>query len=342
MIGRLIKSRLGILFVVACQLIIVEMLLEYRAYLRGWPSLLFGKGKDAVIAQKVDRDGEYGPTESFPFRSRVLAQPDKQIVFWIASSSMGVHEQMPASLIFPNRFHTLLKEKGRNIAVINASRVASGIKESADTLADLGRKWRPGYAILYNMSNDINRMSKAVYGPKSPRQGQVENHLPWQLPFLESTTAYALIKRTASSNLAQHRILWDELGRNAETELDLLVRSFVLQARLVGAEPVLCTFAVSHDIRSFGRWPLSVRSFLFSYNIYLSPKGWAATIGSYNEIIREVARRENVKLIDVYDKMAGNGEYFVDFVHFSPRGHERLAHILADSLADAINGADRR
>ena len=327
---------------VVCQLIIVEMFLEYRAYLRGWPSLLFGKGKATAIAQKVDRDEEYGPTESFPFRSQVLGQRDKQIVFWIASSSMGVHEQLPASLIFPNRFHTLLKEKGGNVAVINASRVASGIKENANTLADLGQKWRPRYAILYNMSNDINRISKATYGSRTPRQGKTEVHLPWRLPFIESTTAYALIKRTASSNLAQYRILWDDLGENSKVEFEHIVVSFVQSSRQIGAEPVLCTFAVSQDIKTFDRWPFSVMSFIFSYNIYLSPKGWAATIGSFNEIIEEVARRHNVRLIDVYEQMAGNAEYFVDFVHFSPRGHEKLAHILADSLSNASNATDRR
>ncbi len=327
--------RVEILLYILVLLTLVEVLVEFRAHLHGWTSMLFGQGRASIVAKRTDSQAGYGPTQNFPFRSLVLNHPGKQQVFWIASSSMGVHEQLAALVIFPNVFHRILRSKKDGIAVINASRVASGIIQNIDTLAILGPTWRPRYAILYNMSNDINRMSRLMYGPKGenvPRGA----HLVWALPFLENTTTYALTKKVLSSNLAQRRVLWDGLGEEGEKEFESLIINFVEQSRRLGAEPVLCTFAISHKVESFEQWPLAVKSFLFSYNIYLSPKGWAITIGTFNEIIRKVAQREKVRVIDVYAELAGNSKYFVDFVHFSPLGHEKLGRIFADYFENIL------
>jgi len=172
-------------------------------------------------------------------------------------------------------------------------------------------------------------MSRIRYGPTRENEQQGTS-LKWALPFLENTTMFTLTKKVLSSNLAQRRIVWDGLGDESKKEFENLITGFVHQSRQLGAEPVLCTFATSHTMESFDQWPLAVRSFLFSYNIYLSPKGWAATIGDFNEIIREVAQREKVGLIDVYKELAGSKEFFVDFVHFSPQGHEKLGRIFTD------------
>ena len=335
-----ISSRASILLCILLQLAAAEILLECRAYRHGWSTLLFGQGRDVVAEKKAACKGEYGPIEGFPFRSRVLIHPGRQAVIWVASSSMGVHEQISAKLIFPNVFHFLLEKKGFGVSIINASRVASGIQQNADVLSSLGPTWRPRYAILYNMSNDINRMSRIRYGPTAENE-QRGSRLPWVLPFLENTTTYALTKKILSSNLAQRRILWDGLEEEGEKEFESLVINFVKQSRQLGAVPVLCTFAISHKIEYFDQWPLAVRSFLFSYNIYLSPKGWAVTIGGFNKIIRDVAQREKVGLIDVYGALAGNKEYFVDFVHFSPLGHEKLGRIFADYFGNILTSRQR-
>lgn len=332
--------RAGILLYIFVLLMAVEILLEFRAHLHGWSSLLFGQGRASAVARRIDSQGGYGPTKNFPFRSLVLNHPTKQLVFWVASSSMGVHEQLAAQFIFPNVFHAMLERKKDGVAVINASRVASGIIQNTNTLGILGPIWRPRYAILYNMSNDINRMSKAMYGPTRENEQQGTS-LKWALPFLENTTMYTLTKKVLSSNLAQRRILWDGLGDEGKKEFEHLITGFVQQSRQLGVEPVLCTFATSHKMESFDQWPLAVKSFLFSYNIYLSPKGWATTIDGFNDIIREVAQREKVGLIDAYKELAGNKEYFVDFVHFSPFGHEKLGRIFADYFENILASHQR-
>jgi lysophospholipase L1-like esterase len=55
-----------------------------------------------------------------------------------------------------------------------------------------------------------------------------------------------------------------------------------------------------------------------------------------NEAIREVAAEQGLPLIDVAEKMPPGPEYFVEFVHFTDRGAQTMAGIIANELVPVV------
>lgn len=82
--------------------------------------------------------------------------------------------------------------------------------------------------------------------------------------------------------------------------------------------------------------PDSVATLVFKYNPYLSLTGWVNTIERFNQVIRRVATREQVLLIDVEAALAGQHALFRDYVHFTPGGHETMAKVLYQGLMPAL------
>ena len=55
-----------------------------------------------------------------------------------------------------------------------------------------------------------------------------------------------------------------------------------------------------------------------------------------NESIRQVAEETRAMFIDNDSKLGGNTEYFIDFVHYTPKG----VRVLASNYAKFIQGAN--
>ena len=266
-----------VIFIIFLQLILLEGLLEYRAYRRGWSSLLFG---DTLQEEKVDnKKGEikYGPNPQFLFRSEIITPERKRGVFriWIASSSMGVHGSLPPDKIFPNLIEQNLEKLGIPAEIINASKGGKPIKGSAKDLDQLGPIWQPDIAILYNMSNDVNQIARRMLSANSSEVN--ESHLPTEslsiLPSFikktfENTTIYAHLKEHITSKVAQCGILADNIGQKVEIEFRMRVKAFVKTCRVQNIQPVLCTFATSHN-RKLLPWPPELLNWLFRWCMYL-------------------------------------------------------------------------
>jgi lysophospholipase L1-like esterase len=60
----------------------------------------------------------------------------------------------------------------------------------------------------------------------------------------------------------------------------------------------------------------------------------------YHEIMREVAARNGVPVVDAGSELAADGAY-VDFCHFDARGHARIAAALIDSLSAVLNHKEK-
>ena len=51
-----------------------------------------------------------------------------------------------------------------------------------------------------------------------------------------------------------------------------------------------------------------------------------------NKIIKKLAVKNNLKLIDCYNLIPKNNKYFVDSMHFSPYGMKKMAEIVSKSI----------
>lgn len=334
------RTILGIMVLLA----LFEIGLEYRAYKRGYSTLLFG-----ATGEKTDNPGsaanDYGPTPSFPFRSWIVSQNRPSDVFrlWLASASHAEDNFLPAETIFPNLISSELSPEGIQVQVLNASRAGSSIAENTERLVIETQNWQPDIAILYSMSLDISILCSAAIANQDAiskveviKEGpELDNSKKRPNVFIrlyERTTIYAVFKEFMGGRIAQQRILLDDLGPVAQNSFRDLITDFITNCRMNDIEPVLCTFATSHDSASISQLPQSYKSSLFRYNIYLSIPGWMKTVDDYNRLLREIASDSNVLLVDLAREIGGHPEYFRDFIHFSPQGHQAMATNIASAL----------
>jgi hypothetical protein len=329
-------------FWIACFLVIGELGLEVRANHRGWDTMIFGLlASEQSVPQQKQGDSEYGPTASFPFRSRVIPLERKlgNHRYWVASSSHAEDIYLPPSMTFPNVLERFLKNESVNAVVLNASRAGNDIPGNVDDLRQWGSQWRPDYVILYQLSLTISSIAKrTLSGTKrqgSPAMNQTKKAggpVTWVNQFVEKTSIYANVKGQVSSRIGASRVLADDLGLQGDQEFISMLQDFIDTTRSVGSVPVLTTFATSHTRKQLAVFPNDLALGLFKYSSFLSVEGWVTSVERLNAVVRRVASQEGIMLIDVEGAVAGRPEFFRDFVHFTPAGHEAVARTMRDAL----------
>ena len=321
-------------------LVAVELALEVRAHHRGWDTLLFGPV--LRVSSSQDEAGEassapFGPFDDFPFRSpRIeLARREDIRRIWIASASHAEDIHLPAEFVFPNQLARREAEAGAPSQVLNASRAGIGIAGNTLTLGEFAPIWQPDVALLYQASLDISRLAEADEGgwdgPAMTPNAEAPD-VSWVIRTFESTTTYALLKGTLTAQLGMQRVLSDRMSNRAIAAFEDLVRAFVDEARAQGVQPVLSTFATSHTRNDLGSIPEQTVIDIFQFTRSLSMAGWMDAIERCNATVARIAEEEQIPLVDIAGTLSGRTEYFRDFVHFTPEGHEVIAETIQAEL----------
>lgn len=333
---------LKIVIWISVSLVAVEFALEVRAMSRGWDTLFFGSAiVGERVIQKAGGSSEFGPTPSFPFRSRIvpITKSSGDQRYWIASSSHAEDSYLQPTAIFPVVLDRTLNEEGLSAVVLNASRAGNDISANVEDLKRWGPQWNPDYVILYQMSLTVGSISKKLFsgnrGQKASLNAQAEKTagpISWVNKLVESTTIYANVKGQIAARVEASRVLANDLGIQGEQEYAELVHQFIRAARGIGAAPILTTFATSHTRQHLGKFPEEIALLLFRNGAFLSVEGWVRSIERFNEVTRQIAGQEGVMLIDVASEVSGQPEYFRDFVHFTPEGHKAVARTIKTAL----------
>lgn len=112
------------------------------------------------------------------------------------------------------------------------------------------------------------------------------------------------------------------------------MRVLLASIRESGAEPVLMT----HAVRVTSPPRADDQDDLDAMRVYV-PRAPARVLAEFEyaaaDVIRDVARETDTRLIDVAREVSGSRDLFVDLVHFAPRGHERVATLIVDDLERA-------
>lgn len=329
-----------------------ELALEWRAHARGWETVLFGAPPYAAPAS----DSPFGPTDDYPFRSRRVprAKPDGTLRVWIASASYGEHVFLPADEIFPVVLEDELRARGFDVQVLNASRASLTARAAVRDLRRVAPDWSPDVAVLYHLSNDLDGLSARLMAPTAAEDAaavvaderadsgtdggadDVDDDAPWPTAWARRTTLYEQAKNQIGARLTPVRMLARAVDDGVTAVFEARARDFVAAARALDAEPVLCTFAISHPPGDPDPFPAAFRRNLYRHNGVLAIDGWRAGAVEWNARLASIAADEEVALIDVADAVGGRGELFVDFVHFTPDGHAAVARALADGLAPLL------
>jgi len=113
------------------------------------------------------------------------------------------------------------------------------------------------------------------------------------------------------------------------------VKLLAENCRAKGIEPVLITQAAL-----YGRGKdQSTGTDLEKINVgNTSGKLKWATLDSYNDVLRKVAKEKNIPLVDLGKEMPKDSRYFYDFYHFSNAGAEKAGEIVAEKLEPFLAG----
>ena len=335
-------AHLKIFLWIAGVIVLVELGLEIRANQRGWDTMIFGFPAAAQSASSQGTDTiEFGPTSTFPFRSRIIPKERSSgnHRYWVASSSHAEDIYLPPTMIFPSILDRLLREGGVNAAVLNASRAGNDIPGNVDDLRRWGSEWRPDYVILYQMSLTIGSLAKHIFSKKrsqiaSSAKGSnpVGKPFSWANRLVEKTTVYANVKGQLTARIGETRVLANDLGLQGEQAFAAELRDFIGAARAIGSVPVLTTFATSHTRKQLADFPQEIALGLFKYSSVLSVEGWVASVERLNMAVKRVATDEGIMLIDIESAVGSHPESFRDFVHFTPAGHDAVARTMRDAL----------
>ncbi len=309
-------------------LIVLELALEWRAYGRGWETWVFGH--KAPERPAAAAPSAYGPTDAYPFRSRVVEQARTVGAprLWIASASYAMGGNLAVEYVFPVRIGELLAAPGSTVEVLNAGRVGTTVVDNTVELRAQAARWKPDVAILYQMSTDVDQLSRTLGHKGGLEAAAGSEGLDWGSAVITKTTAWPLLKEEVSSRVTRMMPLDDGLGAEGERAFEARVRGFTAACRELSIQPVLCTFVTSHGRGDPDELPMHV----FRYNQRLSRKGWHDTVDAWNDVLRRVAKDEGLLLVDLAPLLLGKRASFVDFVHFSKGGHETVARAVSDAL----------
>ena len=318
-----------------------EFALELRASARGFRTLLFG----APVVAASASDGEFGPSSRFPFRSRVAPRERRDGVtrIWIASASYAEHVRMPVEGIWPVLLQDELEARGLDVEVLNASQAGWELHRSVRTLRELGEAWAPDLVLVYQMSNDLDRIASALVGRAVDPEADLDA-IPEPPPppsdldpteVARQTTAYELMRSKLGPLVGDLRPQCDGrapgINAAAAARVEARFRGVIACGRELGATPMLVSFATAYP-DPMQPLPPEFAAGLKRANSLLSSEGWRRWVRLGDECMRRVAEAEGVPVLEVATALDGRPELFVDQYHFTPEGHQLFAMQLANEL----------
>jgi lysophospholipase L1-like esterase len=236
--------------------------------------------------------------------------------------------------IWPARLEEQLSAKftGRPVEVLNAAvpgfTAAQSLERFRASLAGL-------QADIVIISHGVTDL--AAGEAPSAKAAQVSHAGCWQEWRDSYSLAYNLLRSNTTGFLAgqftaQRR---DDIGGAGATRFETTMIDLVSTCRRAGAEVLVCTVPRSFalDQSPYQRSQLAQTALFF--NPRLSVTGLTRAYDRYNQAIRNAAAESGAMLLDL-DKLIPRGpDCFIDSVHFSPAGHERVAQEFAAVLGKA-------
>lgn len=334
---------------------ITETGLEYRHYNRGYTTLIFGNrvaneqfsssDDGRVEASSIKYLGnehiKYGPTDEFPFKSKLIHEKqDDAIRIWIASASHAEGGRIPAKEVFPNLICGFA-HLNKSCDVINGSKGGMIVKENINLLNKHATFYQPDYALLYQMSMIIAGQQKLLNGGTDVIEGNSMNTgivNPADLfTIFQSTAIYTHLSDFIGGYIKLSGLLKSSLPNEMDVDFENRIQTFIKACRKINVKPVIVTFAASHDKNNINTMPYLRRAEFVKYSAYLSAKGWVNMVSRYNKLLKQIAIKEDVPLIELDSVLNGKQEFFIDFFHFNRQGHVKVATFISRELKSIIS-----
>jgi lysophospholipase L1-like esterase len=268
--------------------------------------------------------GDRGPDPDEPKR-RI------RIVSFGGSTTFGQDE--PWELTWPGQLQDLLGSS--QFEVLSAAHNGDTTADSLVKLALIYVDLKPDIVLVYHGTNDLeasySRNFRADYAHRRRDVGATPYPVFDRLPRWLDYSSYFV---TIRSNLVGYRGSMWRLYTRPEVGLDLENGPFGLPtfqrnlqainalAQLAGARLVLGTFQY-------------YRPWAEEYHGSKWAEAWQRGLGIQNEIIRELAaREENIYVADVARAFHPTGDHMTDFCHLTALGNEEIARAFAHAIRE--------
>lgn len=281
---------------------------------------------------------------SLGYRGPELHSGRQRIICIGASETFGLYEDEDRE--YPRQLERELNRRlGRDaFDVVNVAYAGLTLNNEVQRLPGIIKTVQPRIALIYPaLANYIWNPTEAAHAPvetSTPPPSNFEfrildnfgalakNVTPlavqtWirQMQIDRQTRRHPAMKRLPEASIERFR-----------SELNLLVRK--LQA--AGVEPVLVTHATR-----FGKSVTPEnRPYLVAWRKFyptLAEEGFLDMESRMNAVIRQVASKQKLHLIDIAEELPAESRYFADFAHFTNEGSRVMAGLLADGLQPLIS-----
>lgn len=242
----------------------------------------------------------------------------------------------------------LLNGEGKKIQTLNAGVSGNHTLHSVLSFISKGLKYKPKIAVLMHNINDISLLSRTgSYWINPPTREIVkgQSSLEDQIPFW--TKSLREIKNLFFPNLYnlyltkfQPIVYIDEWlyteERNVDKEeiidsFEKAILTFIHISKSWDIEPVLMT--------QMSRLDKNDLAIVDSYNNSQNPPPlsfgkFSEIHHSLNEKIKEISNQEGILYIDLDKQLSGKKMYIYDAVHLTEEGSNKVAQLIAESLAE--------
>lgn len=311
--------------------------LEGNPYLRTAlvPGLRFRSGSFEV---DVNRLGFRGPEISVPKPAgtfRIFALGESSTFGWKGARS---HEEA-----WPARLEARLRaaHPGQAIEVVNAGVPGWTSVEQRINLMLRVSALEPDAILIYHGNNDINWSfvpeveTRLIYGrgPSIGPPGIWERLMDRSYVLMEIRSRFDLLSR---SSRPRH----DEVDPAALRMLRANLLGLIDDARRRGLPVAISTFAHAFDedgrvgVFNPEEEALGARA-VGSWFEYLGPEGVRRSFRAYNEMLREIAAKKSLPLVEAAQSVPKTREYHTDWCHFTRRGEERMSELWSETLERA-------
>jgi len=225
---------------------------------------------------------------------------------------------------------------GFKIDFINAAVPGFTVLSNLINLEKRIRPFKPDIIIIYEGFNDIilDTGKLVVRGGKLAPSLKNETWIETKLLF------WHLIKKNIDFFSRQNRAKQEKAGANfrpeeASERFRLRLRRLIISAKKESSVVAIATLSYKIRREQSEEKKMNSASSAFYYMPYMDLSGMLAVYEEYNRVIRQVAKENQVILIENELSIPGEDEYFKDSIHFSDEGCVFMARRIIKGLMDS-------
>lgn len=272
-------------------------------------------------------------------------QETVRIVTFGGSTSVNAAVHAKHGFNYPSLLQERLSRRfeGKIFEVINVANEGYATTHSITLLAFDVLSWDPDIVII---SHNVNDLHASFFPDFVPDYSNKYGHDYYNIPWLRHTCVNSRLCRTIRSRIEKAGLIAHPVRRKSfgpepsdlvQEVFERNLTSFTLLAKERGIDVIIGSQPLKDLTEAEFDEDVGVKSYNADMHYPLHEE-FISSHRRFNEILEATAKRLDVGYADNAEQFAGDPGYFLDLVHYSRAGVERLAQNYEDSLFSMIGG----